>query len=245
MLDNTEDHHLSDDHSYNVLDDDCALLGRLLDDCLEMEARAPRCTACGCAAARLRARAAGGGAFSAHVRCGGSAARGSGVALSPPRTLRCCAPRKRGAAAHSAARGAWAQRRGVAARAGRVRAAQRPQRPRHGRRAKPPAPLRCALTPPLRARQAGEATLKLLDKIRSLAKSATELNSRGVSDAAEYLHAKLWDGMRARRHASRPRNATAARTRRALRHSAVSAPGGATAGGGCALPLSSRARLVR
>lgn len=117
MLDNTEDHHLSDDHSYNVLDDDCALLGRLLDDCLEMEARALRCRACGCAAATLRAQAAGGGALSAHVRCGGSAARGSGVA---PRTLRCCAARKRGKGAHSAACDAWAQRRGLAARARRV-----------------------------------------------------------------------------------------------------------------------------
>ena len=44
--------------------------------------------------------------------------------------------------------------------------------------------------------QAGEETLKLLNKIRSLAKSATELSSRGVSDAAEYLHVKLWDGAR-------------------------------------------------
>jgi hypothetical protein len=36
--------------------------------------------------------------------------------------------------------------------------------------------------------------LKLVEKIRSLAKSATDLASRGVDDAAEFLHAKLWDG---------------------------------------------------
>ena len=47
---------------------------------------------------------------------------------------------------------------------------------------------------PRAAPQAGEETLKLLNKIRSLAKSATELSSRGVNDAAEYLHVKLWDG---------------------------------------------------
>ncbi len=34
-----EDHHLSDDHSFNVLNDDCALLGKLLDDCLNVEVR--------------------------------------------------------------------------------------------------------------------------------------------------------------------------------------------------------------
>lgn len=39
MLDNAEDHHASDDHAFNLLDDDCALLGKLLDDCLKVEVR--------------------------------------------------------------------------------------------------------------------------------------------------------------------------------------------------------------
>jgi hypothetical protein len=52
-----------------------------------------------------------------------------------------------------------------------------------------------APTPPLPSRrQAGDDMLKLVEKIRSLAKSATDLASRGVDDAAEFLHAKLWDG---------------------------------------------------
>ena len=59
------------------------------------------------------------------------------------------------------------------------------------------------------ARQAGEPTLRLLDKIRTLAKSATELASRGVNEAAEFLHKQLWDGaprvaQRAARAASPP-----------------------------------------
>ena len=40
MLDNASDHHASDDLAYNLLDDDCALLGKLLDDCLLVEVRA-------------------------------------------------------------------------------------------------------------------------------------------------------------------------------------------------------------
>jgi hypothetical protein len=43
-------------------------------------------------------------------------------------------------------------------------------------------------------RQAGETTLKLVDNIRALAKSATELSSRGLEDAAAFLHDKLWQG---------------------------------------------------
>ena len=78
MLDNAEDAHLSDATSFNVLNDDCALLGRILDDCVLLEA--------------------------------------------------------------------------------------------------------------------GEATLQMVEKIRSLAKSATELASCGVGDAAEFLQEKLWIG---------------------------------------------------
>jgi hypothetical protein len=36
--------------------------------------------------------------------------------------------------------------------------------------------------------------LKLVERIRSLAKSATDLASNGVADAAELLHEKLWNG---------------------------------------------------
>ena len=31
------DHHMSDDHAFNLLEDDCSLLGSLLDECLNDE----------------------------------------------------------------------------------------------------------------------------------------------------------------------------------------------------------------
>ena len=31
------DHHMSDDHAFNLLEDDCSLLGSLLDECLSGE----------------------------------------------------------------------------------------------------------------------------------------------------------------------------------------------------------------
>ena len=53
MLDNASDHHASDDLAYNLLDDDCALLGKLLDECLLVEVRSPTRRA-------LRAKSLGG-----------------------------------------------------------------------------------------------------------------------------------------------------------------------------------------
>jgi hypothetical protein len=77
--------------------------------------------------------------------------------------------------------------------------------------------------------QAGEETLKLLNKIRSLAKSATELSSRGVSDAAEYLHVKLWDGAPP---APRLRPSPTRLSARDAAHTRVCGRGAAPRGGG-------------
>lgn len=66
-------------------------------------------------------------------------------------------------------------------------------------------------------RQSGEPTLHLVEKIRSLAKSATELFSRGVVEASEFLHAKLLEGTPLRAPSRLSARVPAGLTRRAQR----------------------------